>query len=96
MEGLGSSATPGLMADSPAASLTCISSSRRLARCPTADPLAGKEAAAAKRCLAVLRQAADKSSFLPGGGGPGGGGEGGEGEGEEGEGGGGEVQCRVA
>ena len=41
--------------------------------CP-ADPLAGKEAAAAKRCLAVLRQAADKPSFLPGGGGGGGGG----------------------
>lgn len=31
------------------------------------DPLAGKEAAAVKRCLGVLRQAADKASFLSGG-----------------------------
>jgi hypothetical protein len=32
---------------------------------PAADPLAGKEAAAAKRCLAVLKQAALTPSFLP-------------------------------
>ncbi|KAI7838316.1 hypothetical protein COHA_007885 [Chlorella ohadii] len=31
------------------------------------DPLAGKEAAAARRCLTVLKQAVDKASFLPSG-----------------------------
>ncbi|PRW45230.1 50S ribosomal L23 isoform B [Chlorella sorokiniana] len=31
------------------------------------DPLAGKEAAAARRCLTVLKQAVDKASFLLGG-----------------------------
>ena len=43
------------------------------ARPAPADPLTGKDAAAAKRCLAVLKQAADTPGFLPPGGGGGGG-----------------------
>lgn len=49
---------------------------KRQALAYATDPLAGKEAAAAKRCLTVLRQAAQQAGFLPSGAGTGRGGAG--------------------